>query len=267
MAGSNRAPPSFFLIPDEKINYDDTVQLGNILYRVSEPDNVLASQSPSTTPSTKTLQDYHVSSDASRSRKVGLFTKILDLLGFGINASSKRAKSDQKSYTVSSMTITTFVPSKEYMALVEKDTKVADWLRNSTEKSAFLITGVVMATGVKFTSSTTREAEHEGSVGIASSGLSLGPNASKSRKNVLEVSYKDAGPAVLAYRVQKLAMLESGSMTAAAYTEGAYFGEEQEDAMAVGSDVEFIEEDVEEFERVDGVAEFEGVDYALWVVS
>jgi hypothetical protein len=228
MAKSHHTPPSFFLVPDEKVSYESTVRLGNILYLISSPDNVLSSHPPSPPPSTKTLHDYHISHKASKSHKLGFFTKILDLLGFGVNASSRRAKSDQEAYTISSMAMSTFAPSKEYLKAVEGGGEVVDCLRNTPDRCAFLITGVVVATGVEFTSSTTREAEQEGSAGLASSGLSLGPSASRSRKNVLEVSYTDAGPVVLAYRVQKLAMLESGKMEATAHTEGAYFGADGE---------------------------------------
>jgi hypothetical protein len=84
---------------------------------------------------------------------------------------------------------------------------------------------------------------------------------------VLEVSYTDAGPVVLAYRVQKLAMLESGKMKATAHTEGAYFGADGEGELMMESDVELDEVDTEDFERVDGVEEVDGVEYALWVAQ
>jgi hypothetical protein len=273
MMKSTRTSPSFFLVPDEKTNYEDTIQLGNILYRISEPDNILASPclpTPSkplgTTPSTKELTNYRISNEASKSSKIGFFTKILDLLGFGLNASRHGAKSDSEAYTVASMSISTFSPSKEFLATVEKDRAVSDQLRNSADKSAFLITGVVVASGVDFKSSTSREKELDGSLGISSSGVSVGPSASRSRKNVLDVSYTDPGPVVLAYRVQKLLLVEGGKVSAKPFTEGAYFGDEEK-ARTVVFDAELEDIDTEDFEQVEDVGEIEGEEYTFWVTG
>jgi hypothetical protein len=68
MAKPHRTPPSFFLVPDEKVNYESSVRLGNILYLISSPNNVLSSHPASPPPSTKTLHDYHIAIEASNSQ-------------------------------------------------------------------------------------------------------------------------------------------------------------------------------------------------------
>jgi hypothetical protein len=269
MVNSTRNSPSYFLVPDEKINYDEYVQLGNVLYNISEPDNVLSkprltlpSTPLGTKPSVKELENYRISHEASKSSKIGFFSKVLDLLGFGLNASRKGAKSDSEAYTVASMSISTFSPPKEFLDAVAKDSAVSDQLRNSPDKSAFLITGVVVATGVEFTSSTSREAEHEGSLGIGSQGLSFGPSGSRARKTVLDVSYTDAGPVVLAYRVQKLLLSEDGEIKNQQHTTGAYFSDDVE-KMTMQFDAEFADFDTEDFEKVEDIEE-DGEQYSLY---
>ncbi|CAO2657893.1 Nn.00g071530.m01.CDS01 [Neocucurbitaria sp. VM-36] len=273
MANSSKSGHSFFLVPDEKIHYDDFVQLGNVLYRISEPDNILSKPrlaAPSlplgSAASTKELKNYRIASEASRSSKIGFFSKILNLLGFGLNASRIGAKSNSEAYTVANMSITTFSPTKEFLDAVEKDFAVSQQLRNSADKSAFLITGIVVANGVEFTSSSSQEKKHEGSLGLGNQGVEFGPSGSKARKTVLDVSYTDAGPVVLAYRVQKLVLSEGGTMTATPHTDGAYFGEEGS-AITVNFDAELDEYDVEDFESVEVVGEFDGVVYSLYVPS
>ena len=269
MGQSSKSKPSFFLVPDEKVPYDETVQLGNVLYRIAEPDNVLSKPRLATplplgsATSTKELKNYRIASEACGSSRIGFFSKILGLLGFGLNASRKGAKSDSESYTVASMSISTFSPANEFLELVEKDFAVSQQLRNSPDKSAFLITGVVVATGVEFTSSTSQEKEHEGSLGIAVQGVEFGPSGSKTRKTVLDVSYTDDGPVVLAYRVQKLLLSESGKMTATPHSDGAYFGEEEK-RLTVEFDAELDELDIEDFEGLEAVGEFDGVTYGLY---
>jgi hypothetical protein len=125
---------------------------------------------------------------------------------------------------------------------------------------------VLVASGVEFTSSASREKELDGSFGISSSGVSVGPSASRSRKNVLDVSYTDPGPVVLAYRVQKLLLVEDGKVSPNSFTEGAYFGDEEKESTVV-LDAELEDINTEDFEQVDGVGEVEREEYGLWVTG
>jgi hypothetical protein len=250
MSPSTRNTPSFFLIPDEKINYESSLQLGNVIYSVTEPEALLfqpASASPPLSlgvePSVKELQNYRIAKEVAKSSKYGLFTKILDLFGFGANISHNGTKASSESYEVKSMRVSTFVPPPAFLSSLGKNAVVNDVLRNSSERFAYLVTGVVVATGVEFISSTSKENENEGSIGISSSGLSVGPSGSRSRKHKLDVSYSDAGPVVLAFKVQKLQLKEDGGVSAKPYVTGAYFSDGPKE-YTIDFDADLDEDDI-----------------------
>lgn len=244
--------PSYFVVPDEKIDYAEFLQLGNVLYRVTEPDNVLSQPRltegshplGSKTTQSRPLKDYTITTNSDKASKIGFFAKVLELLGLGINASRSNATSASESYTIDSMAISTFKPSDDFLKAVRENNDINDWLHNSQDQCAFLITGVVEATGVKFTSSTSRENEKEGSLGISSQAISVGPSGSRKRKNVLELSYTDEGPTILAYKVQKLHLRKDGTMGAENYVDGAYFGDDEQKYI-LDDDAELTHFDVE----------------------
>lgn len=161
------------------------------------------------------------------------------------------------------MSISTFTPPKEFLDLVETHTAVAQWPRNSADKSVFLITGVVVATSVKFTSLTGQEKECEGILGIGGHGMKFGSSGSKSRKTTLDVSHTDDGPVVLAYRVQKLLLSEAGKVSAKSYTDGAYFGDV--DALMLEVKLDDLDEyDVADFDKVEVIDEIDGKECSLY---
>lgn len=271
MTRSSKAPPSYFIVPDEKINYDESVQLGNVIYSVTKPDVVLskprladASQPlGSTVPAPKVLPDYTISKEDEKETKIGFFAKILEILGLGLNTSRKNAAATSESYTITSLAISTFEPSSKFMEAVKEDGDVNDVLHNSQEQSAFLITGVAVATGVKFSSSDTKENEKEGSLGVSSHGISVGPSGSRKRKTVLKLSYTDDGPVTLAFKVRKLQLREDGTLSAEEYTDGAYF-EETEKKYVVDDDAELNEADVGGLVRTTVVDDFTGEECSLY---
>lgn len=255
MARSQKSAPSYFIVPDEKINYDEFVQLGNVLYSVTEPDNVISKPRLTDVPhplgseisAPRILRDYTIKPTVEKGSKIGFFAKVLELLGIGVNVSRTNAATTSESYTIKSMDISTFKPSKEFLAAVKADKDVDDVLRNSQEQCAFLIIGVVVATGVQFSLLNTNENEKEGSLGVSSHGVSVGPSGSKRKKKVLEISYTDEGPVTLAYKVQKLQLKEDGTIGAEPHVEGAYFGHDgtkyvvDEDANLDNSDIEGLQ--------------------------
>lgn len=271
MTRSTNKTPSFFIVPDEKIDYAESVQLGNVLYRPTEPDNVLSQPRLAGGPhplgskvrDLRPLKEYTITSSDEKGSKIGFFAKVAELFGLGVNASMTKAAADSESYTITSMAISTFEPTTEFLDAVKADSDVNDILRNSQEQCAFLITGVAVATGVKFTSSQTRENEKEGSVGISSQAFSLGPSGSKKRKNVLEVSYVDDGPVTLAFKVQKLQLRPDGSMSAKDYNEGAYFGNDEK-KYVVDEDADLTSDDVGDLQGTVVVDEVSGEEYVLY---
>ncbi|KAF3007574.1 hypothetical protein E8E13_007293 [Curvularia kusanoi] len=261
---------SYFIVPDEKVDYSQSVVLGNVLYSLTDPENLLAEPRleglhplGSEVTRSRPLKGYKVASTSEKEDKVGFFAKVLELLGLGINASRTNAVAASESYTISSMSFSTFKPTTEFLDVVKANADVDDVLRNSQEQCAFLITGVAVATGVKFTSSTSQDKEKEGSVGLSSQAFSLGPSGSKRRKNVLEVSYADDGPVTLAFKVQKLQLKEDGTLLAGDYVEGAYFGE-NEKSFVVDDNADLDRNDVGDLQRTEVVDEISGEEYVLY---
>jgi hypothetical protein len=235
MASRQTRSPSFFLVPDEKINYEPTVKLGNVIYRVTQPDRILFSPTLATPPlalgvdpSEKELKKYKISPKASNSSEYGLFAKILDFFNFGANISHKGSEDDSESYEIKRIKFLVFAPPPPFFAALAKKPSIEDVLENGAGH-VFLITGVAVASGVKFKSSTTRGNENGGSFGVHVHGLEVGPSVKRSKKMKLEISYTDDGPTVLGFRVQKL-QLKDGALSAEPYEDGSYFGNDNEDA-------------------------------------
>jgi len=274
MSQPSKNIPSYFIVPDEKINYGEFVQLGNILYSVSEPDNVVAKPRLVDGPHPlgveiwppKKLNDYCIKRENAKASKVGLFAKILELLGFGADISRKSAAASTESYTVKTMEISTFRPPAVFLEFVKKDQNVNDVLRNTQERCVFLITGVVVATGVEFKTYNSKDRNDEGSIGINGHVVALGPSGSKSRKTVLDVSYADAGPVTLAFRVQKLQLREDGSMSSESHVDGAYFGDDEKKYI-VDVDADLDDYDVERIEVIPVIDEISGEEYNLYATQ
>lgn len=230
--------PFYFLVPDEKTDYSATVQLGNVLYHVTEPDVVLFSPASADPPleldgqpGQKTLDSYNFSNEAQKSHKYGLFAKILDFFGFGINASHAGATEDSESYETETMALSYFNPSSKFLLSLSEQPVVSDVIQNNADRCVFLITGVAVATGVKFESLGSRETENEGTLGVSAGGIAIGPSGRRSKKMVLKRSWKDKGPTVLGYAVQKLELGngEDGGVSAEKYTAGTYFAHDRFD--------------------------------------
>lgn len=235
--------PSYFLVPDEKTDYSSTVQLGNVLYRVTEPGLVLLSPAGADPPlnldghhGQKTLDGFNFSNSAQKSHKYGLFAKILDFFGFGVNVSHAGATEDSASYETDTMTLSYFDPSRQFLEALGSQPAVRDVLQNTPEQCVFLITGVAVATGVRFESTGARETEDEASVGVsAGGGVALGPSGRRSKRMVLKRSWKDKGPTVLGFAVQKVELKNDNKdgVTAERFTSGAYFGNDRDETASV----------------------------------
>ena len=271
MASPQTRNPSFFLVPDEKINYESTVKLGNVIYRVTQPDLVLFSPALATPPlalgddlSEKELKRYKILSKASNSSKYGLFAKILDFFNFGANISHTGAKDDSESYEIKSVKFSVFTPPPAFLATLEKNPSIKDVLENGAGRCVFLITGVAVASGVKFKSSNTKEHENEGSLGVHVHGVAVGPSAKRSKKMTLEISYTDNGPTVLGFRVQKL-QLKDGALSAEPYEEGSYFGDDNEDARYIDFNATLDKYDEDGMEHKAVQDELTGEDYDLYL--
>lgn len=246
----NKPPPSFFIVPDEKKNYNSSVKLGNIIYQIKRPDLVLfhpdkaMPQLPVEDLSeNKTLKKYVIEKGDEKSSKYGLFAKILEFFSFGLNISHSAGADVSERYEIKSMTIEAFEPSPSFMAGIEAQNSVMDILKDGSPPCAFLITGRVIASGVVFKSKDIKDNENEGSFGVNVHGVAVGPSGKRSKRRTLKIDWEDDGPTVLAYKVKKL-QLKDGNLTAEDEEDGAYFGDDGPkkhevdfDAKLEGSDI------------------------------
>jgi hypothetical protein len=270
MASPQTRTPSFFLVPDEKINYDSTVKLGNVIYRVNEPDLVLLDPSSivppiplGVAPSEKELKKYKIAPTTTNSSKYGLFAKILDFFNFGANISHASDKDNSESYEIKSMKFSVFTPPRAFLEEIRKNQAVRDLLRNGAG-SAFLITGVAVATGVKFKSLNTKGHNNEGSFGVHAHGVAVGPSAKKSKKMTLELNYTDDGPTILGFRVQKL-QLKEGELSAEPYVDGAYFNDDNKDERFIDFNAGLDGDDEDDMEHEVVQDELTGEEYELYL--
>ncbi|KAN0116673.1 hypothetical protein V8E51_002650 [Hyaloscypha variabilis] len=270
MASRQTRSPSFFLVPDEKINYEPTVKLGNVIYRVTQPDRILFSPASATPqlalgvdPSEKELKEYKISPKASNSSKYGLFAKILDFFNFGANVSHTGSDDDSESYEIKSIKFSVFAPPSPFLAALAKQPLIKDVLENGAGH-VFLITGVAVASGVKFKSSTAKGHENEGSFGVHFHGVEVGPSIKRSKKVKLEIGYTDDGPTVIGFRVQKL-QLKDGALSGEHYKDGSYFGDDNEDTRYIDFNATLDEYDKDGMEKEAVRDEFFAEEYDLYL--
>ncbi|KAI1169867.1 hypothetical protein F4777DRAFT_571591 [Nemania sp. FL0916] len=269
--------PSFFLVPDEKVNYQPSVKLGNVIYRVSQPELVLfdpAKHDPplslgdeaTVLPPPKTLENYNIESSNTTSSAYGLFLKILEFFGFDAHVSLTSGAEVSKRHEIESMTISTFEPPQAFIDVLQAQKSIIDVLECGSSQCAFLITGVVVASGVVFKSLDVKDRDEDVNLGIHTDGVSVGPEGKRSRKRTLKVDWEDKGPTVLAFKVQKL-QLRNGKLATSEETEGAYFGTDDDNAeqAMIDADATLDESDVHGMKRELIHDEITAQDYYLYL--
>ncbi|KAI0543372.1 hypothetical protein F4679DRAFT_121306 [Xylaria curta] len=270
-----KAPPSFFLVPDEKVNYSPFVKLGNVIYRVSQPDVVLfdpekavpplpLGDDGAALPPPKTLRNYNIEKGSAKSSKYGLFFKILDFFGLGGNVSRTSGADVSERYEIESMTVNVFTPPPAFLAGLRAQKSIMDVIKNGSDQCAFLITGVVEASGVVFKSVDVQDRENEASLGIDAAGVSVGPMGKRSRKRTLKIDWEDEGPTVLAFKVQKL-QLRNSELTAVDEIWGAAFESVKPKDAVLECDAALDEYDVDGMEPELVHDEFTGQDYNVYL--
>ncbi|KAK4154757.1 hypothetical protein C8A00DRAFT_32425 [Chaetomidium leptoderma] len=242
----NKNPPSFFIVPSEKRNYKSSIKLGNVIYQIQKPHLVLfdpdqAKPAPlavSATAEPKTLENYRIEKGNTKQTKVGLFAKLLAFFNLGADVSHQSGTDASEAYTIKRMTIAQLDPTAEFFAGLKDQRSIMDILKDGRDPHAFLITGVVTASGVVFQSADVRDGANEASLGLSVQGAApLGFMGKRSKKRTLKVDWEDPGPTVLAFSVQKLLLKDDGELGGVPETDGAYFGDDDDEPRQY--DVEF----------------------------
>lgn len=266
--------PSFFIVPDEKRNYKSSVKLGNVIYQIKQPHVVLfdpnkgaaAALAVADITEPKTLENYSIEKANNKTTKVGLFAKILEFFGFGADVSHESGTDASETYEVKSMTIERLDPTPAFLAGLAAQQSIMDILMDGSDTCAFLITGVVTASGVVFKSTDVKDGANEASLGLNVHGAPLGFTGKRSKKRTLKVAWEDPGPhTVLAYSVQKL-KLEDGELMATEDTGGAYFGGDVDGPRkyGVGFDAKLDRRDVKGLQPEGGEDHLAGGEFVLY---
>lgn len=229
-------PKTFFLVPcwkDE--DFSDSIKLGNIIRNVGSPhksifipteaDPVLGLDRPAKTKHVKEIKRVFTN---EKTKKFGLFAKILDLLGVGLNLSHSKSNSDSTTYNVDKMTITTFQPTDEFLQSVVKPSVVQTYLVEGDDPRVFLITGTIVAEGITYTTKAAANQIQSGDFGINAHGINVGPSGNRDKKGTDEQGITDPGPTMLAFRVQKI-RLGADQKATASDEDGNFYGEDDEE--------------------------------------
>lgn len=165
---------SFFIVPNQSIDYTEFLQLGNVLYNPTEPDNVLAQP--------RLAEGQHP-----------LGSEVNQIVHFAVG---------HESSAPSVLEISTFKPTSEFLNAVKADADVNDVLLHSQERRVFLITGVAVTTGF-ISSSPGIDADEEASDAGIRNQTSPSKIIDSGEKNIISgKSHDQHGPVM--YKVQKL---------------------------------------------------------------
>lgn len=276
MSPSTKDPPSFFIVPSENRNYKSSIKLGNVIYQIKQPHLVLFHPDKaaptalvvSDIAEPKTLENYRIEKSDNKKTKVGLFAKILGYFSIGADVSHESGTDASETYDIKSMTIELLDPTPDFLAGLKAQKSIMDILKDGKDPCAFLITGVVTASGVVFKSTDVKDGANEASLGANVHGAPLGFMGKRSKKRTLKIDWEDPGPTVLAFRVQKL-QLKDGELMATEDTDGAaYFGDDDEPReYEVEFDAKLDRRDVAGLEPEAGEDQLAGGEFKLYLAD
>lgn len=150
------------------------IYLGSILRNISEFEPL--NQTVCTIPETQLYPvdqktGFEVTLSHLRSTNLGLRAGALELLGVGANASIKWTRGRDTVLSCKRLDTLTFNPTEPYMIEAMKDPDVLSFIRSGRfRRSVYMVTGLKVASGASFTSSTSNAFTMEASANIVPSG-------------------------------------------------------------------------------------------------
>ncbi|KAI9928628.1 hypothetical protein MW887_001843 [Aspergillus wentii] len=223
---------TYFLVP----NWDfppDSITLGSII------DDPFNPSTPLYTPDTLHEHDLNIfkttksnlsqTIEHSRTRKIGLFAKFLQICGLGAEASISREHADISSYSFEKMDTAWISPSQDLIEQLASHRDVNSFLKQTNYKEpVYIITGIKTVEGARVRTLHRKDRGKTAMFGLDGSAtglpISAGPQVDISRGDVEEAQFEHSSPFVFAYRVVEVRVDGKKGVRGREYAKGALFG-------------------------------------------
>jgi hypothetical protein len=222
---------TYFLAPSWDLRPTDLV-LGSVVANFKDPSRSLYIPSPphsigSKISSPAPSRDVQGIVKQSNAWSAGLFANFVRIITFGAAANASSNSSTNITFTCEKMESRWFAPSSDFVQQATKHSAVAEYLDIcGPGTSVFMITGVKIVRGARITTvddSGLRLQAHLG-VEIPAAETTIGPKASRKRKELVRVARDVPGPVVFAYEVDRIWRNNQGDAESARHTKGAMLG-------------------------------------------
>jgi hypothetical protein len=244
---------TYFIVPGNDYAPDELIQLGQIISDLKLPHRRL---SPPLQPLPKVYspwkKDYGAEKNKTLSGSIGVFAQALAIVDADVAGNISKEKLN--SWEFERLDTEFIEPDEAYVNSSVQVKVVKDFLNNKTlrGKAVYMVTGLKIARGPSATRKQVDEIGGEGKIGLdatATTGVPVqgGPKLSLSRKREDSEWFSSSSDFVFAYRLQKISVSWSGSMSSKEVTGG--------DLLGHGDDVSGSEDE----DEVDGLGEIEWV--------
>jgi hypothetical protein len=222
---------TYFLAPSWDLRPTDLV-LGSVVANFKDPSRALFVPSPphsigSKISSPAPSKDVKGIVKQSGAWSAGFFATFVRIITFGAAANASSNSSTDITFTCEKMESRWFTPSSDYVQQASENRAVAQYLNICGPKtSVFMITGVKIVRGARITTVDDSGLGLQAHLGveIPAAETTIGPKASKKKKELVRVARDVPGPVVFAYEVDRIWRNNQGDAESARHTKGAMLG-------------------------------------------
>jgi hypothetical protein len=218
-------PPNFLFPPDGKIKPGIILEESKGLPDPQEQLHDCNIRDLQTTP----LPEFRYSGDAKSNSKVGFWIDILSLIEIGLGG--ERGHDDNLVIQTGPAKISTFSPSKTYIAELMTDRFLAQYTKRPRCRPVYLVTGVMIAENATIEIQKGNRVAYQAKIVINGEGFGVpvkaGPEFEREASRVVGPTWTLDKPFVLGYALKKIRRSVMGATRSADYDEHALWGEGQ----------------------------------------
>jgi len=214
----------------------DIITLGSLITDPWKPHQRLNKASiipiPTSDIRTSYQEDWHATNTDATKNKLAIWTGFVQMItGVGGDVSASVDKQKSSDYHFDRLETAYFFPDEEYITKSVREQSVQRYIKASMrQKPVYMISGVKIAKGASLSRSTYSERAGNAKIGVDGTAVgipvSLGPEATTSRKQEQTVSFGHSSDFVFAYRVIKIKSKRDTSVVAKDYDKGALYSVE-----------------------------------------
>ncbi|KAL6364638.1 hypothetical protein LRP88_00608 [Fusarium phalaenopsidis] len=202
---------TYILAPNQTTAPDDLIKLGHILDDITDIREFEPLNPDGIVPIDRTRTDTKTGFTSSRRRlisgELGVFAKILGLIGVGAGAGIYYGKDKDSILSCKSLETQTFSPNKAYIEECMKLPDVENFMQGAKYKAhVYLVTGLKIGRGSSFQSASSVSKGGKLDVGINPPGapVEVGPKAAVNLTTAEGESWEGSTDFIVAFRVKRV---------------------------------------------------------------